>query len=394
MRSTSKLLLLGVLLCTALALADTLINPASQLNWPKLTGAGAPSLTCQATYTGVTTAAYGQSYVDTTNNNAYFCTTAGWVRANSGGSVNTGTQNQVPYYAANGSTVSGAAHMLTDGAHAALGAGSSINANFVGLYPHINDWAYATGTTIESIIENNTSTSPPTGLVVAQSYAPTATLPSGSGNQSAVFYNEVNMDGQVTADYQGFGAVAITANTSNTTAVDQIQGFNGTGANYGTGSVTHLFGMTGTTYNKQGTVANDAIGVLGQYSIDGGHVNSAFSFYADTPFIHGGTTGLYDGLFVPDPDMANGATVTLVRGVHLQINNGVTGVGSAYSIDSTGTAPARFAGNMQAYAYQETLHTPASSSEVCTAGQFTDDANYHYVCTATNTWKRAALSSF
>jgi len=44
--------------------------------------------------------------------------------------------------------------------------------------------------------------------------------------------------------------------------------------------------------------------------------------------------------------------------------------------------------------YSETLTTPASSSAPCTAGQFTDDANYHYVCVATNTWKRAALSSF
>lgn len=44
--------------------------------------------------------------------------------------------------------------------------------------------------------------------------------------------------------------------------------------------------------------------------------------------------------------------------------------------------------------YTETLTTPASSTSTCTAGQFTDDANYHYVCVATNTWKRAALSSF
>jgi hypothetical protein len=44
--------------------------------------------------------------------------------------------------------------------------------------------------------------------------------------------------------------------------------------------------------------------------------------------------------------------------------------------------------------YSETLTTPASSSAACTAGQFTDDANYHYVCVATNTWKRVALTGF
>lgn len=44
--------------------------------------------------------------------------------------------------------------------------------------------------------------------------------------------------------------------------------------------------------------------------------------------------------------------------------------------------------------YHENLTTPASSSAVCSAGDFTDDANYHYVCVGTNTWKRVALSSF
>ena len=40
------------------------------------------------------------------------------------------------------------------------------------------------------------------------------------------------------------------------------------------------------------------------------------------------------------------------------------------------------------------LHTPASSSEACTPGQFADDTNFHYVCVSTNKWKRVALSSF
>lgn len=38
--------------------------------------------------------------------------------------------------------------------------------------------------------------------------------------------------------------------------------------------------------------------------------------------------------------------------------------------------------------------TPASASSTCTAGQTRYDANYVYVCVATNTWKRAALSTW
>lgn len=41
-----------------------------------------------------------------------------------------------------------------------------------------------------------------------------------------------------------------------------------------------------------------------------------------------------------------------------------------------------------------TLSTPSSSSASCTAGEFKDDANYHYVCVSANKWKRVALSDF
>jgi hypothetical protein len=37
---------------------------------------------------------------------------------------------------------------------------------------------------------------------------------------------------------------------------------------------------------------------------------------------------------------------------------------------------------------------PATSSAACSAGQFSWDNNYYYLCTAKNTWKRIALTSF
>lgn len=39
-------------------------------------------------------------------------------------------------------------------------------------------------------------------------------------------------------------------------------------------------------------------------------------------------------------------------------------------------------------------HTPASASATGTAGEVAWDANYIYVCTATNTWKRVAISTW
>lgn len=40
------------------------------------------------------------------------------------------------------------------------------------------------------------------------------------------------------------------------------------------------------------------------------------------------------------------------------------------------------------------LATPASSTASCNPGQMQDDSNYHYVCVASNRWKRVALSDY
>jgi len=41
-----------------------------------------------------------------------------------------------------------------------------------------------------------------------------------------------------------------------------------------------------------------------------------------------------------------------------------------------------------------TQSTPSSSSETCRQGTIKIDANFIYVCTATNTYKRATLNAF
>jgi hypothetical protein len=50
-------------------------------------------------------------------------------------------------------------------------------------------------------------------------------------------------------------------------------------------------------------------------------------------------------------------------------------------------------GTMAATKMGVILSTPTSSAAVCTAGQMWADAGFVYVCTATNTIKRVALSS-
>jgi hypothetical protein len=91
-------------------------------------------------------------------------------------------------------------------------------------------------------------------------------------------------------------------------------------------------------------------------------------------------------LDLPEPIVIPSAAVNTLGtvcagGISLCVN-----AGSTFTVDTSGKAIA--------LSYHETLTTPASSSAPCNAGDFTDDANFHYVCTAPNTWKRVALSAF
>jgi hypothetical protein len=97
-----------------------------------------------------------------------------------------------------------------------------------------------------------------------------------------------------------------------------------------------------------------------------------------------------------------GGTVTAHASFLVGSGSGVGSVGTNYGllVNSLGIGttrwavyavadPAYFGGGIQS-----PLTTPASSSATGTAGQIEWDADFIYVCTATNTWKRASLSSF
>jgi hypothetical protein len=81
---------------------------------------------------------------------------------------------------------------------------------------------------------------------------------------------------------------------------------------------------------------------------------------------------------------------TLANGIHLRALNATVDL----SCGDGGSSICKSNVSFQAPLFHETLTTPASSTAACSAGDFTDDASYHYVCTATNVWKRVALTTF
>lgn len=80
----------------------------------------------------------------------------------------------------------------------------------------------------------------------------------------------------------------------------------------------------------------------------------------------------------------------------LMVNSG--GINASFNISNSWLSLTYYnslpLNGLHAHAFESDLTTPTSSSATCTAGQFVNDANFYYVCTATNHWRRAALGDF
>lgn len=88
-----KRLAMLFLLC-ALPAAAQQTNAAQGIYWTPIVGSGSPTLTCQATYGGPSTATYGQPYLNTATSpyTEYRCTASGWQTPSSGvSSINSTT---------------------------------------------------------------------------------------------------------------------------------------------------------------------------------------------------------------------------------------------------------------------------------------------------------------
>ena len=94
--------------------------------------------------------------------------------------------------------------------------------------------------------------------------------------------------------------------------------------------------------------------------------------------------GINSGGIVAAPVLGSGpAPQSLATADMTGINTDAVNFPTLFTTGGIGAT--RFIGN---------LSTPTHSYDNCRAGQFWDDSNYHYVCVATNSIKRIALSSF
>jgi hypothetical protein len=136
-------------------------------------------------------------------------------------------------------------------------------------------------------------------------------------------------------------------------------------------------------YSTNSTSGGSPIG-SSLYLGDDGYYNS--SFYNKAP----GLSAVYNAAQGVASDLAfyafNGARSEKMR----LTQDGMLGINDTtptYTVDVTGDI--RATGNII-----HTTQTPASSGAAGVAGTITWDASYIYICTATNTWKRVAISTW
>jgi hypothetical protein len=189
------------------------------------------------------------------------------------------------------------------------------------------------------------------------------------------------LDANSTADVSGAVTLGSTLGVTGAVTLSAGATINGSGlAVNGSGGilVTDVAGITSAGGPVSGTALNTSGGLLVSGTSILGEINSAGpADIADTLTLSK-STGV--GLQV-DADAYIDGTLTL--GSTLISTSGI----NTGTILSTGTVAASFLAT-------DPSGAPASSSAAGILGQIVADANYIYVCTATDTWKRVAIATW
>jgi hypothetical protein len=162
---------------------------------------------------------------------------------------------------------------------------------------------------------------------------------------------------------------------------------NGTGDLIVVGAITDGSGKVYAYYYSSGswTQVGSSMSITGPYAgyrLALSKNNSIVAFSSETSGLSG-ATGIYK--------IASTVTTSEIYNT----SRGLVGIGvesPSYELDVSGNT------NTTSLIVSSSaimpISTPSSASDTGTTGQVAVDTNYVYVCTATNTWKRAALSSW
>jgi hypothetical protein len=120
-------------------------------------------------------------------------------------------------------------------------------------------------------------------------------------------------------------------------------------------------------------------------------VNNVGDFHSGA-FIN--TDGTRTGVYSSGLRLNNIGRVSFSSGTDALATNDATLTRQGPNVIQAGDGGANANGVFRAAQFRSVLTTPASSTAACTEGSQVWDADYIYICTATNNWKRATLNAF
>jgi len=189
-----------------------------------------------------------------------------------------------------------------------------------------------------------------------------------------------------------FGFSALVQDNVSPFHVDNLGAVGGTSIWFGTAGVgndlSYQYGVIGAAYGQGDGNTGQRWGVRGLATNDG---SGTASFNKGGTFGSGGSAGTITNdatVFIEPP--ITGATFTNPHeGLHIedQTNSGI--LPDAYAVNVLGGKV-----DLGPGATIIGTHTPLSASDRCDTGTITYDPNFIYVCVATNTWKRTAISTW
>lgn len=292
---------------------------------------------------------------------------------------------------ANRLSVSGSADIS---GHLSLGSNASVISGTVVSINEIvtTNTVGAKGSTVD--ITLNPSSPYPAGVVIGQN----SSLRINSGNTQSFAST-------------GLEATATTVHHNGTGTVFYARGIDSYVFNASTGTLgTAQGGIFGVENGDTGTITNGMAGYFWGGNDDTGVFTNFYGVYVDA--VYGTIANAYGGYFIAQTEGTNNVGVLIgeatgTKNTNLLIGTTTQPAGS-YSIYNASTDQNYFAGNVGIGTASpselldinsnniriRSAKTPASSSDTCDQGEVAWDASFTYVCVATNTWKRSALSTW
>lgn len=253
--------------------------------------------------------------------------------------------------------------------------GSTLTVNGIAVTRGAN--SVGTNTIIDSIMQFNTTGNNNVAVGSNALYSNTTGFYNTAIGSGSMFNHTT---GESNTALGFFSLRSNTTGNNNTAVGSSTLGSNTTGAN------NVAVGEEALTQSTSSS--NTALGFYALRNLTSGAGNIAIGEFAGSSVTTGGNNTLIGGF--------QGSTS--LAGV-VAINAGVSGATRVY-IDSSGnvgfntTSPTAAIDHTGSTLRLRTSRTPASASATGTAGEICWDSSYVYVCVATDTWKRTALSTW